>query len=487
MEQFFSGFLTIGHPHFILLMFLGVSFGLILGFLPGLNGGMGIALLLPFTYSMEPLDALVLLLSIYTGGLFGGAVTAVLINTPGAPSNVTTALEGFPMTLRGEAERALGLSLASSFIGGVLGCTALLFIAEPLAGFALNFGPGELFMVAFFGISVVGGLSADVFKSLFAGMFGLLIGTVGMSSTGVMRGTMGSMYLLDGLPIIPTLIGMLALPELYNLLLREYVGKNSGKVSLKALLHGIAETFRHKIRILWCSLVGIIVGIIPATGGAVASLLCYNQSKQWSKTPEKYGTGIPEGIVACETSNNASEGGSLATMLVLGIPGSSAAALILAALVIQGWSPGPKLFVEHREVIYTAISSLFLQQFVMLVMGALLCLLGARLIRIPIKYLVPCILVFAVLGAYSNRYQVFDCVLLILFSAIGWFMKKNKFPVMPVILGLLLGSTADAELSRCIQMYDSVGEFFSSPITIALAVVSLVCIAIPLVKNRGEE
>lgn len=492
MDVFFSGFSVILQPHYLVFMFLGVALGLIIGFLPGLSGGIGIGLMLPFTFHMDPLTALVFLCSIYTGGIFGGAVTAILLNTPGAPANLATVLDGYPMARKGQPERAMGLSLMSSFIGGLFGCTCLLLLAEPLANYALKFGPGEMFFVAIFGLTVVGSLSKNVVKGVFSGMFGILLGTIGLSSNGVLRGTMGIKLLMDGIPTVPALLGLLALPAIYELAGQKSAvvqvdSMKRGLASLRGILTGFRDTIKHAVQSLLCSLLGTVVGIIPAAGSAIAGVLGYNMCKQICKNGDQFGTGVPEGIIGPESANNASEGGALATMFVLGIPGSTATAMMLGALTLQGWAVGPKMFVDHSSVIYTAFSSLFTQQFVMLLLGIGLCLLGAKIVKLPVKYLMPVILAFAITGAFSNTYLQFDCWLLILFSAIGYLMKKNDFPVMPLILGLLLGGTADVELLRINQLFDSFWNIFESPIVVILAVVSVASVVFPLIMNERRK
>lgn len=489
MEAFLSGFSTVLQFQYLAYMFAGVSLGLLFGFLPGLTGAMAIALMLPFSFGMPPLTALVFMLSIYTGGLFGGAVTAILIKTPGAPSNIMTTLDGYPMHRKGQSERALGLALMSSVIGGIVGCLFLLVLCKPLAAIALKFSSAEMFMVMIFGLSVVGSLANNPFKAIFSGLCGVLLGTVGVSVSGVPRGTLNSMYLLDGVPLTPALIGLVALPKVFALaanpvIMAKQIDPQTQRTgSFQKLWGGCAETFRHLLQALVCSVTGVIVGIMPAAGASIAGLITYNQSKQWSKKREQYGTGIPEGIVSCETANNAAEGGALATMFVLGIPGSGTTAMLLGALIVQGWSPGPKLFIDHQDVIYTAISSLFCQQFVMLIVGGILCVLGAKLLKLPLNYLAPCILVMTVVGSFANRNALFDCTLLLGAGCVGWVMKKQDFPVMPLLLGLMLGSLADENLIRIYQLYDSFWEIFTKPIPVVLGLISLLCIALPPVTR----
>lgn len=490
MDAFITGFGAIFHIQYILYMFGGVTLGMTLGVLPGLSGSMGIALMLPFTFTMDPLTALVFLLSIYTGGLFGGAVTAIVINTPGSSANMATVLDGYPMSQNGETGRALGLSLGSSAIGGLVGCVFLLLVTEPLAKLSLQFGPAEMFMVTIFGLSVVGSLSDNVLKSLFAGTFGILLGTIGMSSTGAIRGSMGSIYLLDGLPLMPTMIGLLAIPSIFDLAIQKEVGlKDAESGSMKEILGGMKEVLTHPIQVVLSSILGVIVGVMPAAGATIAGLLSYNQSKQFSKNSANFGKGAAEGIIASESANNASEGGALSTMFVLGIPGSNSTAMLMGALIIQGWAPGPRLFIDNRDVIYQSFSSLFVQQFVMIIVGLVICYFAAQILRIPNKYLVPTILVFTILGSFANRNTLFDAFLMIGLGVLGWFMRKSNFDIMPIILGVILGSVADEELLRIYQSYDSFFEIFTRPIVIVLTLIILVSLIGPklLAKRNGNN
>ena len=483
-RAFLGGFSMIFELKYFLLMFGGVTFGLILGALPGLTGSMGIALMLPFTYNMEALASLVFLLSIYSGGLFGGAVTAILINTPGSPANIATVLDGYPMTLKGQSEEGMGIALYSSVIAGMIGCMFLVMVMEPLANLSLQFGPSEMFMVAIFGLSVVGSLSSNIMKSVFAGLVGILLGTIGMSPSGAARGTLGTYYLLDGVPLIPALIGFLAIPELLNLAARPFVvDTKDTRIKISRILRSLWIVLTRPIQVFLCSCLGVIVGVMPAAGATVASLLSYNQAKQWSRNYDKFGTGIPEGVIASETASSASEGGALATMLVLGIPGSASTAMLLGAVMIQGWIPGPRLFLDNKEVIYASISSLFLQQFVMFIMGTILCVFAIRLIRIPIKYLLPCIVLFTVLGAFSSRNATFDAGLMLAFGIVGWFLKRNDFPIMPLVLGVILGPIADKELQRMGQVFDNMLDIFHRPITLTLFILSVLSILTPLVLS----
>lgn len=485
MELFWAGFTHIFSGGHVIWMFLGMLFGLVLGALPGLTGSLGIALMLPFTYHMAPLRALVFLLSIYTGGLFGGAITAITINTPGSPANLMTQLDGWPMTRKGKSGKALGVALMSSTIGGLIGCVFLVFATEPMARFSLKFGNGEMFMVMVFGISCVGSLAKSPTKSIFAGCLGILLSTVGASVVGKARGTYGSMWLYEGLPTIPVLIGFLAIPEVVKLVISDgkIVDVDKSALGFKSIINGFKENILHPIQTLLCSVLGVAVGVVPAAGSAVAGVMSYNLSKTLIKREEEFGEGNSQGIIASETANNASEGGALATMFVLGIPGSSSTAMLIGALALQGWAVGPKLFIDHKDIIYTAFASLFMQQIVMLMLGFILCMCASYIVKVPNKFLLPCILVFTVLGAYSNRVVSFDALIMIVLGIVGYLMKRNEFPILPVILGYLLGGDAESNMVRIAQQYNSFWEIFKSPITCTLFVISIISFVLPITMN----
>lgn len=489
MEYFFSGFGQIFAGGHIIFMILGMALGLILGALPGLTGSLGIALMLPFTYTMTPLRALTFLLSIYTGGLFGGAITAITINTPGSPSNLMTQLDGWPMTKKGQSGKALGIALLSSVIGGLIGCVFLVLATEPMAQISLKFGNGEMFMVMIFGISCVSSLAKSPSKSIFAGLFGILLSTIGASTVGKPRGTFGSIWLYEGLPTVPVLIGLLAIPEVVKLVIpdKTVVEVDKSQLGFKSIISGFKENIKHPIQTVLCSLLGVVIGVVPAAGSAVAGVMSYNLSKSTLKNGDKFGTGEPQGVVASETANNASEGGALATMFVLGIPGSSSTAMLIGALALQGWAVGPKLFIDHQDVIYTAFSSLFIQQILMLILGLVLCMCASYIVKVPKKYLLPAILVFTMLGAFSDRAASIDIVIMAVLGVVGYIMKKNDFPMLPVILGYLLGGDAESNLIRISQQYDSFWEIFQSPITVVLFIISLISFFVPMTVNLRKE
>lgn len=474
-----------------LLILLGLLMGVILGAIPGLTGSLGIALMLPITFTMDPLPAFVFLIAIYTGGLFGGAITAVLINTPGSPAAVATTLDGYPMTKSGQAGRALGLAVTSSSVGGLLGGIVLLLIIQPLATFALKFGPTEMFLVAVFGLTIIASIQEGGFvKSLFAGLFGVLLGTIGMTDTGAMRGTFDSVYLLDGIPMIPALIGLFAVSELFFLADKKFVTKKMENQSLlKEMLKGVKEVVKYPINVLRSSAIGVFVGALPAAGSTIASLLSYNEAKRFSKKKDQFGKGNPEGVVAAETANNASEGGALATMLVLGIPGSASTAMLLGAVIMQGWVPGPRLFIDHSVVLYGIIFSMLVGLLFLIFVGGGVSLAAGRIINIPNRILIPIIIVFALIGAFATRNLLFDAFLVFIFGIIGWYLRRNKYPVIAVVLGLILGPIADGELLKSVQLHGSetITAFFTRPVSLVLIIITILGVTLPIILERLKK
>jgi putative tricarboxylic transport membrane protein len=475
----------------ILLIILGLAFGVVLGAIPGLTGSLGIALMLPITFAMEPLPALVFLVAIYTGGLFGGAITAVLINTPGSPAAVATTLDGYPMTKKGQAGRALGIAVGSSSVGGMIGALTLLVIVQPLASFALQFGPTEMFVVAVFGLTIISSVQEGGFvKAIFAGLFGVLLGTIGMTSTGAQRMTFDSIYLLDGIPMIPALIGLFAVSELFFLADKKFVAKTPKNQSYaKELLNGIKRIFKYPINILRSSFIGVFIGALPAAGSTIASLLSYNEAKRFSKKKEEFGKGSEEGIVAAETANNSSEGGALATMLVLGIPGSASTAMLLGAIIMQGWVPGPRLFIDQSSILYGVIISMIIGLLFLVIVGGLVSLGAGRIINIPTRILIPIIIVFALIGAFSTRYLLFDAFLVFIFGIIGWYLRRNNYPIIAVVLGIILGPLADQELLKSVQLHGSetLAAFFTRPVSLILIIITVLSLLTPVIVERVKK
>jgi putative tricarboxylic transport membrane protein len=470
---------------------LGLAVGVIFGAIPGLTGGMGIAIFTPLTFKLPLMPSLVFLTSIYTGGCFGGAISAILINTPGSPASVSTPLDGYPMACHGLANEALGISIAASGIGGFISMVFLLLAMKPLANLALRFGPPEMFMVAVFGLTIISSIQEGGFaKGMLAGLFGMMLGTMGMSSTGAIRGGFNIMYLLDGIPVIPALIGLFAFSELFFLMEKEYITETGEIVrrDLKRMLRGFRMTLCYPINIIRSSIIGIIIGAMPAAGAAVANIVSYNEAKRWSRHPETFGQGDPEGVVAAESANNASEGGALATMLALGIPGGQATAVLIGAFMLQGLLPGPRLFLKHMNVIYGLIGAGLVEEIFLLLVGIVIAYYFAGIIAVPTRVLIPTIVMFCAVGSFALRNTMFDAYLMFVFGLLGWIMRKHQYPVIAVVLGIILGPIADAELIRTYQL--SAGDltiFFTRPISLVLMILSVFAVAFPYLARRRKR
>ena len=398
---------------------------------------------------------LVFLGATYAGAIYGGSITSILLNCPGTAGAAATAIDGFPMTVKGRANEALGLALGSSCIGGTISYFLLLVAMYPIAAFAIKFGAPEMFLVAILGLTIIASLKAESFaKTLLAGLFGLFISTVGISPTGGIRATFGSPWLLDGMPIVPTIIGFFALSEVFYMINKEFITEDREvKRDVMGIIRGTLKTLKSPKNLIRSSLIGTFVGAVPAAGATVASFVSYNQAKQSDKDPSSFGKGNPEGVIACESANNASTGGSLITMFALGIPGSGTTAIMLAALMLHGLQPGPRLFMNQMPLVYAIIVSLFLSQIVMYIMGTVFSYSLSGILKISAKILVPVITVVCVVGSYSLRNSLFDVVLMFICGVLGFTMKENGYPTIAITLGIILGPIADSELIRTTIRY----------------------------------
>lgn len=491
-SAFFQGASQLLSLDVAIFMILGVVFGTLIGAIPGFTSSMGVAVLVPVTFSMEPLPAMVFLTSTYVGAIYGGSITAILLNAPGTPGAAATAIDGYEMTKKGKANEALGLALGSSVIGGLFSYILLLFVMYPIAAFAVKFGPPEMFLLAVLGLTIIASLRAESFaKTMLAGLFGVFISTIGIAPVvGGMRATFGVPWLMDGIPLIPSIIGFFAFSELFYMINKEFVTDNQEmeKRDLKEIIKSTFKIFKHPKNLIRSSLIGTIIGAIPAAGATVASFVSYNQAKQSSTNPDSFGKGNPEGVIACETANNASTGGALITMFALGIPGSGTTAIMLGALMLHGLNPGPRLFIYQMPLIYGIIAALFVSQFVLYVTGIVFSYSLSGILKVSTKILVPSIAVMCVVGSFALRNSLFDVGLMFIFGIIGWIMKENGYPTMAVVLGIILGPIADSEILRTTIRYrGDYTIFFQRPISIGLIVVIILMVVAPYIIKRRRE
>lgn len=481
-ELIVNGFLEIMRPVPILLVFLGTFAGIVVGCIPGFTITMGVALTLPLTFGMSSLNGLCIMLGVLVGGLAGGQISGILLGIPGTPASMPTMFDGYPLTQQGRPGVALATGTWASFIGGMLSGVALMFCTPPLASAALLFGPWEFFSMVVFGLTVIISLSGNALhKGIVSGLFGLFIACVGTDRvTNVARFTFGIPELTGDFAFLPVLVGLFAFSQLMsnlevkdNLPYRDINKRHNLSFSSMEVLK---DLFRQKVNVIRSSVLGILVGALPGAGGSIASVLCYDQAKKASKTPEKFGTGVTEGIVASEAGNNATAGGSLAPMLALGVPGDATAAIMMGALILHGIQPGPEIINKYPVLVYGVFVAFFIAHFFML----FLMLYGIRLFvhitRLPLYILVPSVLVLCAVGAFAVKNNYFDVWTLLIFGCLGYFMGKFKYPLAPFILGVILAPLAETSLVQAIQLSDDVSLFFTRPISLGL----LLCAALSL-------
>ena len=455
MDAFINGFISLGDPQLLLVLLVSTLGGVVIGALPGLNATNGAALLLPFTLSMEAIPAIASLVAIYCSATFAGAITAILINTPGTPASATTCLDGYPLAQRGEAGRALGLAVVSSTIGGVLSVICLMMAAPLLARMAYHFTPPEYFALTLFGLSMLASIGeGSPLKNLISGTFGVFLALVGVDMlTSVERFTFGSHDLYDGIGFVPVMIGIFGISEL--IVQASSLDKRKERVSMKAVQLPTRDDYRQVWKtILRSSGIGTFIGILPAEGATVASMIGYNEAKRWSKTPEQFGKGAIEGIAGSEAANNAATGGAMVPTLALGIPGSATAAVILAGLMVHGIRPGPSMFTEQANFAYTIFWSMMLVNLLFLVVGLTGAKIFARITLIPTQVLWPCVFMVSIVGAYALDQSMFDVWIVLISGIIGFFMRRYGFSVVPLAIGLILGEMLEQRLGQSMVMLD---------------------------------
>lgn len=471
----------------------GLIIGIFLGALPGVSGVLAITLLLGPSYYMPALQAIIFLTAIYTGSVYGGGISAILLNIPGTPAAIASGFDGYPMTQKGRHNEALGLSIVSSAVGCFLSYFIVLIFFLPIGKLVLKFGPAEMLMVVIFAITSIGMVRGKIIETAMLGLFGIIMGTVGSSPYGHARGTFGQDALFDGIPLIPALLGLLAVSELFIMIERQSIIEDGIRPvqKLGEILKGMRLALRYPKTLLRSSLIGIGIGLMPAAGSTIAAMVSYGIAKRTDETNEQFGAGEPAGVIAAEAANNASEGGAVATMMLLGIPGSVTTALLIAAFMIHGMSPGPFLVREHLDFAYAVIISQFLQAAGLVIVATLFVNYFARLIYLPFRILVPAVLILAVAGALAPRSLVIDTAIMVLFAGFGLVLKKLDYPVISFILGFILGGLVDREFLKCFLLFgDDPTILFTRPAFDVLLAMTLLSIAWPkmmsIIKSRQK-
>lgn len=492
MELILQGIMNAISLDCILANAMGVALGILFGALPGLTSAMGVALLIPITFSMPAVEAFSALLGMYVGSVYGGCITAILVGTPGTVAAAATMLEGPALTAQGKSRKALEMATVASMVGGIISALALVFIAPFLADAAMSFSAPEYFAVAVFGLTIVASLSsANVLKGFIAALLGLLAATIGLDPvTGDLRNTFDNTNLFNELSLVPVLVGLFAMSQVLLTIEDVFRGivLKEGKVAAAGLT--FKEIFSNTVNLIRSSVIGTIIGIIPATGVSAASFLAYSEAKRNSKHPEEYGNGSLEGIAATESSNNAVCGGALIPLLTLGVPGDIMTAIMLGALMIQGLTPGPLLFVEHPTTVYGIFAAFIIANLLMLVLGLIAVRGSKQIIAIPTSLLMPIVITLCVVGGYAVNSSTFDLLIVAIFGTVGYLMIKCDFPQPPFLLAMILAPIAETNFRRALAIsQNDYSIFYTSIPTVVILSVSLFIFLKPFYdsfKKRNE-
>jgi putative tricarboxylic transport membrane protein len=481
-----TGFGVALTPHALLFGFLGVTIGTAIGVLPGIGPALTISLLLPLTYGLDPTTAFIMFGGIYYGAMYGGSTTSILVNLPGEAASVVTTLDGFQMAKQGRGGAAIATAAIGSFIAGTFATAMLMLVAPILVQFALAFGPPEYFALMVLALTTVAGFSASsLSKTLFAMFLGLGIGMIGIDlQTGQARFTFGIPQLLAGIDVVIAAIGFFAIGEIL------WIAATMKHTQEESVRHrGPARMTREEWRRslpswLRGTVVGFFVGILPGAGATLATFLSYDVERRSSKTPEKFGKGMIEGVAGPEAANNAAAGGSMVPLLALGIPGSGTTAVMLAAFQLYGLRPGPLLFTQNASLVWGLIASLYISNALLLLLNLPLVGIWTRLLDVPKPLLIAAVLVFSMLGAYAVNNSVFDLVLIFVLGVISFFMRRHDFPIAPAIVGIVLGPLIEQEFRRSLAIsVGNPGIFFTRPVSAVILLLAGLALAWPHISR----
>jgi len=474
----------------LFLILIGTSLGITVGAIPGLTGAMVIALALPLTYTMEAGQAMMLLVSMYVGSISGGLITATLMRMPGTPASVMTTLDGYPMSKNGQPGRALSLGIMASFAGGMISWLFLIALSKPMADLSTKFGPFEFFSLVMMALVLIASVGGSLISaSLFSGLLGILCAMPGVSeATGEVRMTLGLVELNDGFKLLPVLIGLFAVSQVINEVLNLDSKVEQISVENQRVIPSLADWSRHGVNMIRSALIGTWIGILPGIGANIGSVAAYSAARSCSKKPEKFGHGSEEGIIASESANNATVGGALIPLVAMGIPGSVIDAILLGALVLHGLQPGPLLFKQEPQLIYTIMGTYAVANVAMFLVLVLAVRWLARLVEVPKSFLLPVILTFCVVGSYSLGNRMFDVWVMLGFGLVGFGMDCSKIPLAPFVIGFVLGPIAEKNL--CEGLMSSGGSYLplvTRPMSLIFLLLSAAMLAIPLVKKRAQS
>ncbi|HAG8951679.1 TPA: C4-dicarboxylate ABC transporter permease [Escherichia coli] len=480
-ELLTQGFSTLlNNPQALLFATFGVMLGIVIGALPGLTATMGVAILLPFTYGMEPVSGLLMIC-----GVYGGSITAILLKIPGTPAAAATAIDGYELTKQGKAGLALSAATFSSFSGGTLSIIVLMFLSPVLASWALKFSASESFALATFGLSIIASISGEsLIKGLIAGVGGLLIATIGLDPMGGFPRFTGGFVELMNVPFIPVMIGLFAASEAFRSMEQNQQIRQGAKVAIGSLLLPWQTLRRIALTILRSSGLGVFIGMIPGAGADIAAFVAYNETRRFSKTPENFGKGEIKAVASCEAGANGCTGGALLPMLTLGIPGDAVTAIMLGALTLQGMQPGPLMFTDHGDMVYTLFVGMIFCYFMLLVLGLLSLKVIGNVVKIPGNILTPMILALCVVGTYALNNSLFDVGIMLIAGVVGYFMQKGGYPASPVVLALIMGPMAESNFRRALSLSGGSLDFlYTRPITLALLTLAAFTLLTPIIRK----
>lgn len=489
MNNYLEGLMTSLEPMNILWVIVGGFLGTIVGMLPGLGPATAVAVLIPITFGMEPISAIILMAAIYYGAMYGGSRSSILLNTPGDGSAIAATFDGYPMAQKGQAGEAMAISAVASFIGGIMAVIGFVFLAEPLANFALKFGPAEYFLLMLLTLSAIVSLSiGKMIKGFLAMSLGLLLSTVGIDTqTGVYRFTLGIPHFSEGIDFLIVIIGVYAIGEvLYNFLTIDQLKKEKKKVG--KIWFSKEQWKRSKWPILRSGPLGFIIGVLPGAGGSIASMISYSTEKQMSKKPEEFGKGAVEGLAAPESANNAASVGAMIPLLTMGIPGSGTTAVMLGALIMLGIKPGPLLFENDPTTVWSLINSMFIGNIALVIINILLVGVLVKILDTPAKVLYPIIVLLAFIGTYTLSYSAIDFFLLLVFGLFGLMLKVLDFPIAPLVLALIVGADMEQNFRKAVLSSNgSIDIFFASPISITLIFLTILSISYPAIIKYFQK
>ena len=491
MEMFFSALAGVFDPSTFSMMLVGTVAGIIVGAIPGLSGSTGIILLLPLIYKLEMVPTLVVMAGVFCGSMYGGAIPAILIQTPGTPSAAATVFDGYPLARAGKAGKAITVALMASVTGGLVSGICLTLLSPLLAQWALKFQAPEYFALALFGLSLIASSGDNLIKGLISGFTGLFVSCIGVDViTGSARFTGGTTLLMGGVNVLPLLVGLFAMTQVLidanskDPLPPQETGHGSFRLTKE-------EWKRIALPLAITAVVGVVIGIIPGAGGAIACFMGYEAVKRISKHPEEFGHGSIEGLAAAECSNNACTGGDMIPLITMGVPGDSITAVMLGVFMLVGIRPGPQLFTNHAFEMNVFFVSFMLIQFVILIIGSLGTRMFIKILKIPRSILMSAVMMLCFIGAYSLTNSTRDAWFALVFCIIGFVMKKFKFPAAPVVLGLVLGPMAEQNLNRTLLLHrGDISVLFTRPISLTLIIISVFsigCCVVPAMVKFFKE